>query len=77
MKILFGMALRQTAGFAERLLLLIGLDWDVPDFNALSRRQKALAVNIAHRGSQGLLHLLPPSRGLKASRCRGTDSTRI
>ena len=58
MKVLFGMALRQTTGFVESLLRLIGLDWDVPDFSTLSRRQKTLAVNIPHRGSQGPLHLL-------------------
>ena len=37
MKVLFGMALRQTAGFVESLLRLIGLDWAVPDFSTLSR----------------------------------------
>ena len=58
MKVLFGMALRQTTGFVESLLCLIGLNWDVPDFSALSRRQKPHAVNIPHRGSQGPLHLL-------------------
>ena len=58
MKVLFGMALRQTTGFVESLLCLIGLDWDVPDFSTLSRRQKTLAVTIPHRGSQGPLHLL-------------------
>ena len=58
MKVLFGMALRQTTGFVESLLRLVGLDWDVPDFSTLSRRQKTLAVNIPHRGSQGPLHLL-------------------
>ena len=44
MKVLFGMALRQTTGLAESLLRLIGLDWDVPDFSTLSRRQKTLKV---------------------------------
>ena len=44
---------------------LIGLDWDVPDFSTLSRRQKTLAVNIPHRGSQGRLHLLIDSTGIK------------
>ena len=57
MKVLFGMALRQTTGFVESLLCLIGLDWDVPDFSTLSRRQKTLAVIIPFRGSQGPLHL--------------------
>jgi Transposase DDE domain len=33
MKVLFGMALRQTPGFVESLLHLIGPDWAVPDFS--------------------------------------------
>ena len=37
MRALFGMAMRQTTGFAKRLLHLIGLDWAVPDFSTLSR----------------------------------------
>ncbi|AUQ68739.1 transposase, IS4 family (plasmid) [Phaeobacter inhibens] len=61
MKVLFGMALGQTTGFIESLLRLAGLDWTVPDFSTLSRRQKALAVNIPYRGSKGPLHLLIPS----------------
>jgi hypothetical protein len=32
LKVLFGMALRQTTGFVESLLRLIGRDWAVPDF---------------------------------------------
>ena len=65
MKVLFGMALRQTTGFVDSLLRLVGLDWDVPDFSTLSRRQKTLAVNIPFRGSQGPLHLLIDSTGIK------------
>ena len=65
MKVLFGMALRQTTGFVESLLSLIGLDWAVPDFNTLSRRQKTLKVNIPYRGSDGPLHLLVDSTGIK------------
>jgi hypothetical protein len=65
MKVLFGMALRQTTGFVESLLRLIDLDWDVPDFSTLSRRQKTLAVNLSHRTSQGPLHLLIDSTGIK------------
>lgn len=48
MKGLFGMALRQTTGFVESLLQLSGLDWSVPDFSTVSRRQKTLAVNIPY-----------------------------
>lgn len=65
MKVLFGMALRQTTGFVESLLRLIGLDWAVPDFSTLSRRQKTLKVNIPVRGSDGPLHLLVDSTGIK------------
>lgn len=65
MKVLLGMALRQTTGFMESRLRLIGLDWDVPVFSTLSRRQKTLAVSILHRGSQGPLRLLIDSTGIK------------
>jgi hypothetical protein len=71
MKVLFGMALRQTAGFVESLLRLVGLDWTVPDFSTLSRRQKTLAVNILHRGSQGPLHLLVPFSGIASQNPAG------
>ncbi len=64
MKVLFGMALRQTTGFVESLLKLVGLDWAVPDFSTLSRRQKTLAVNIPYPGSKGPLHLLIDGRAI-------------
>jgi hypothetical protein len=51
LKVLFGMALRQATGFVESLLRLMGLDWRVPDFSTLCRRQKSLVVDIASRGS--------------------------
>ena len=66
MKVLFGMALRQTTGFVESLLRLTGLDWAVPDYSTLCRRQKTLAVDIPYRGAQGPLHLLIDSTGIKA-----------
>lgn len=65
MKVLFGMALRQTTGFVESLLRLIGMDWTVPDFSTLCRRQKTLAVNIPFRGSKGPLPLRIDSTGIK------------
>lgn len=66
MKVLLGTVQRQTFGFFESLLRLSSLDWEVPDFSALSRRQKTLVVNIPHRGSQGPLHFLIDSTGIKA-----------
>ncbi len=65
MKVLFGMALRQTTGFVESLLRLTGPDWAVPEFSTLSRRQKTLAVNIPSRGSKDPLHLLIDSTEIK------------
>lgn len=66
LKVLFGFALQQTTGFVESLLLLTGLTWSVPDFSTLSRRQKSLIVDIPYyRGSNGPLHLLIDSTGIK------------
>jgi hypothetical protein len=38
MKVLFGLALRQTQGFMQSLLKLSGLDWTAPDYSTLNRR---------------------------------------
>lgn len=64
MKVLFGMALRQITGLVESLLRLFDLDWQVPDFGALSCRQKRLSVNIPNWGARGPLHLLIDSTGI-------------
>ena len=66
MKVLFGMPLRQTTGFVESLLRLAGLDWKVPDFSTLCRRQETLNVAIPYRGGKGPLHLLIDATGIKA-----------
>jgi len=77
MKVLFGMALRQTTGLGESLLSFVGLDWAVHNFSTLNRRQKTLSVTIPYRGSDGPLNLLVPSHGLKTNQCRAVDSTGI
>ena len=66
MKVLFGMPLRQTTGFVQSLLRLVGLDWTVPDFSTLCRRQRRLNVAIPYRGGKGPLNLLIDSTGIKA-----------
>mgnify|MGYP000019659437 CR=1 FL=1 len=66
LKVLFGWPLRQTAGFVESLLKLAGLNWSVPDFSTLCRRQRTLSVAIPYKGSTGPLHLLIDSTGIKA-----------
>ena len=66
LKVLFGMPLRQTTGFVESLLRMVGLDWAVPDFSTLCRRQRTLDVKLAYRGGAGPLSLLIDSTGIKS-----------
>ena len=58
LKALFGLPLCQATGMVASLLELAGLDWSVPDYSTLCRRQKGLVVAIAHRPGTGALHLL-------------------
>ncbi len=64
-KNLYGLALRQTTGMVRSLLRLAGLDWDVPDFSTLSRRQKHLQVTLTYQRRGEALHLLIDSTGIK------------
>ncbi len=66
MKVLLGMPLRLTTGFFENLLRQASLDWKVPDFSTLYRRQKTLNVAIPYRGGSRPLHLLIDAIGIKA-----------
>lgn len=64
-KCLFGLALRQSLGLVQSLLRMAGLDWRVPDFSTVSRRQKSLQVQLAWRASNSALDLLVDSTGIK------------
>ena len=64
-KVLFGLALRQTIGMVASLLRLAGLDWPVPDFSTLCRRQRSVTIQIPYRRSGGNLNLLIDSTGVK------------
>ena len=65
-KVLFGLALRQTIGMVGSLLKMAGLaDWPVPDFSTLCRRQKTVTIQIPYRRSDGNLNLLVDSTGVK------------
>lgn len=64
-KIPFKLPLRQTAGMVASLLKLAGLDWPVPDFSTLCRRQKTLGVQVPYRRADGPLNLLVDSTGIK------------
>jgi hypothetical protein len=64
-KVLFKLPLRQTAGMVASLLRLAGLDWPVPDYSTLCRRQKTLKVQIRYRRADGPLNLLVDSTRIK------------
>jgi IS5 family transposase len=64
-KILFGLALRQAIGMVASLLRMAGLDWPVPDFSTLCRRQKTVSIQIPFRRAGGPLNLLVDSTGVK------------
>ena len=64
-KVLFGMAFYQSTALVESLMRLTGLDWAVPKFRRLSRRQKTLKAAMLYRGVDGPLHLLVDSAGIK------------
>ncbi len=64
-KVMFKLPLRQTTGMVASLLKLADLDWAVPDYTTLCRRQKTLAVQIPYRRADGPLNLLVDSTGIK------------
>lgn len=64
-KCLFGQPLRQALGMVESLLRLAKLDWPVPNFSTVCRRQKTLQVELSYRPSKSPLQLLVDSTGIK------------
>jgi hypothetical protein len=64
-KVLFKLPLRQTTGMVASLLKMANLDWAVPDYTTLCRRQKTLAVQVPYRRAHGPLNLLVDSTGIK------------
>ena len=60
LKVLFGMPLRQTTGFVQSLLRLVGLDWAAPDFSTLlstsADTEREPAVSRIYRATE------PPNR---------------
>ena len=64
-KVLFKLRLRQTTGMVASLLKMADLDWTVPDYSTLCRRQKTLVVQIPYRRADGPLNLLVDSTGIK------------
>jgi hypothetical protein len=65
LKVLYQLPLRAAQGMAGSLIRLAGLDWRVPHYSTLSRRQKDLVVTIPYRPRGGPLHLVIDGTGLK------------
>lgn len=65
LKVLFQQGLRQVRGLTCSLVRLMALDWAVPCFSTVSRRQASLSVQIPVRRSSEPLHLLVDSTGIK------------
>ncbi len=64
-KVLFKLPLRQTTGMVASLLKMADLDWVVPDYTTLCRRQEAVTVQIPYGRADGPLSLLVDSTGIK------------
>jgi hypothetical protein len=62
---LFNLPLRQAMGMTQSLLHLAGVEWPVPDYSTVSRRQKTLQVVIGAVPTMTGLHLLVDSTGIK------------
>jgi hypothetical protein len=84
LKVLYQLPLRAAQGMAGSLISLAGLDWRVPHYSTLSRRQKDLTVTIPYRARGGPLHLVIDSTGLKVLgegewkvRKHGADKRRV
>jgi hypothetical protein len=73
LKILFGLPLRQTVGLVASLIKMAGLDWPLPDWSTLCRRQASISVQIPYRRACGPINLLIDSTG---TRFRGVRRNR-
>jgi hypothetical protein len=65
LRAVFRLPLRQTEGLIGSILQLLGVDLPVPDFSTLSRRAQSLELPAQPRATDGAIHLLVDSSGLK------------
>jgi hypothetical protein len=65
LRVVFRLPLRQTEGFLDSLLSLMGLDLKAPDHSTLSRRNQSVEVPPLSRAHDGPIYLVVDSTGLK------------
>ena len=69
-----GLALRQTEGFLQSISRLLDLDLRIPDHTTLCRRSKDLDIRLPVSANDGPLHIMIYSTGLRvhSGNCPGT-----
>ena len=65
LRLVFRLPLRQTEGFLDSLISLMGLDLKAPDHTTLSRRNQIVKVPPLTRAHDGPIYLIVDSTGLK------------
>ena len=69
LRVVFSLPLRQTEGFLDSLLRLMGLNLKAPDHTTLARRNQIIAVPPLTRSHDGPIDLIVDSTGLKILGC--------
>ena len=69
LRVVFSLPLRQTEGFLDSLLRLMGLNLKAPDHTTLSRRNQIVAVPPLTRSYDGPIDLIVDSTGLQILGC--------
>lgn len=64
-KVIYGLALRQTIGFAGSIFDLMGVSVDLPVHTTLSRRQKTLTIDLPIKPASDGRHVVVDSTGVK------------
>ena len=74
LRMVFGLAWRQTEGLLHSILSLMGLELEVPDHTTLSRRTVGLEVELTRRAPQGPITIGPC--GAEATSLSGSHQRR-
>ncbi|MCP4300576.1 MAG: IS5 family transposase [Gammaproteobacteria bacterium] len=73
-RLVFGLALRQTEGFLRSVSALLNLELRIPDHSTLSRRSKGLNVPICPSARKGPVDIIIDSTGLRVHSGNGSDA---
>ena len=73
-RLVYGLALRQTEGFLQSISTLLDLGLRIPDHTTLSRRSKDLNVRLCPLASNGPVHILVDSTGLRVHSANASGS---